>query len=573
MNYTTYRELRNISYEREVFNILNRLRGNIQEEASTFLLIELSYLALKYKPLSSKEDLIESVASDFNDEHTLNQLNRVIQKVPFDIIQSISENYDENTLKAIILFSEDNDIRSNLSGTPLGVTKLVNELLEVQSDDTVLDLGSGIGSYLLETKMETGAEKVCGVEINIQMNIISTIRAKVAQFPIQLKLGNILSQDYRSFKATKVFSNPPVGVREPGIDDLIKDNRALTELIDIEEYNISADWAFILSSYANQKAGGKTAVLMRNQVLFREQDHDIREKIISEGWLEAIITLPEKLFPSTAIPFTLLIFSENNETVRMVDASEISTRDQMKNILTDKNIQEIVEAYKQENEISKHLTYQDFEKQEFVLTPIRYFGFIPDASNMTPIDDLARSINRGATISRKELDTMSTTKETGIKYLKIQDIERSSMNKNLPNLNNVDAKYHNYFLEEGNLVISKSSPYKIARVENAKETKILATGNLYYIQIDEEKVNPIFVEMYLKSDEGQAQLERLSTGSVIETISIKNLKTILIPNLSREEQDTLVKEYLEYEEQLDLLDRQKEIISQRRKELIEKVLQ
>lgn len=572
MNCTTYKELKNVSYEKEAFDILNRIRGNIQEETSIFLLIQLSYLALNYKPLSSKEELIESVASDFNDEYTLNQLKRVIQKVPFDIIQSISENYDENTLKAIILFSQDNDIRSNLSGTPLGVTKLVNELLEVQSDDTVLDLGSGIGSYLLETKMETGAEKVCGVEINIQMNIISTIRAKVAQFPIQLKLGNILSQDYRSFKATKVFSNPPVGVREPGIDDTIKDNNALTELIDIEKYNISADWAFILSSYANQKPGGKTAVLMYNQVLFREQDHAIREKIISEGWLEAIIALPEKLFPSTAIPFTLLIFSENNETVRMVDASEISTRDQMKNILTDKNIKEIVEAYKQENEISKHLIYEDFEKQEFVLTPIRYFGFIPDASKMTPIDDLTRSINRGAMISRKELDTMTTTKETGIKYLKIQDIENASINKNLPNLKNVDEKYHNYFLKEGNLVISKSSPYKIARVENPKNTKILATGNLYYIEIDEEKVNPTFLEMYLKSDEGQAQLERLSTGSVIETISIKNLKTILIPNLSREEQDTLVKEYLEYEEQLDLLDRQKEIISQRRKELIEKVL-
>ena len=572
MNCTTYKELKNVSYEKEAFDILNRIRGNIQEETSIFLLIQLSYLALNYKPLSSKEELIESVASAFNDEYTLNQLKRVIQKVPFEIIEQVSDNYDENTLKAIILFSEDNDIRSNLSGTPLGVTKLVNELLEVQSDDTVLDLGSGIGSYLLETKMETGAEKVCGVEINIQMNIISTIRAKVAQFPIQLKLGNILSQDYRSFKATKVFSNPPVGVREPVIDDTIKDNNALTELIDIEEYNISADWAFILSSYANQKPGGKTAVITYNQVLFREQDHAIREKIISEGWLEAIIALPEKLFPSTAIPFTLLIFSENNETVRMVDASEISTRDQKKNILTNKNIQEIVAAYKQENEISKHLTYEDFEKQEFILTPIRYFGFIPDASKMTPIDDLTRSINRGAMISRKELDTMTTTKETGIKYLKIQDIENASINKNLPNLKNVDEKYHNYFLEEGYLVISKSSPYKIARVENPKNTKILATGNLYYIEIDEDKVNPTFIEMYLKSDEGQAQLERLSTGSVIETISIKNLKTILIPNLSREEQDTLVKEYLEYEEQLDLLDRQKEIISQRRKELIEKVL-
>lgn len=572
MNYTTYNELKNISYKKEAFQILDRMRGNIPEEISTFLLIQLSYLALKYKPISSKEELIEFITSDFNDEYTLNQLNRVIQKVPFEIIEQLSDSYDENTLKAIVLFSEDNDVRSELSGTPLGLAKLVNELLEIQPDDTVLDLGSGLGSYLLETKMETGAVKVCGVEINIQKNIISTIRAKVAQFPIELKLGNILSQDYRSFKATKVFSNPPVGLRDFGIDALIKDNKALTDLIDIEEYNISADWAFILSSYANQEPGGKTAVLMSNQVLFREQDYDIREKIISEGWLEAIIALPEKLFPYTTIPFTLLIFSEKNETVRMVDASEISTRDQMKNILTDKNIQEIVEAYQDVNEISKRLTYEDFRKQEFVMTPIRYFGFIPDASNMTPIGDLARSINRGATISRKEIDTMTTTKETGIKYLKIQDIDRVSTNKDLPNLSNVDAKYHNYFLEEGDLVISKSSPYKIARVENIKNIKILATGNLYYIKIDEEKVNPTFVEMYLKSDEGQAQLERLSTGSVIETISIKNLKNILIPNLSRKEQDTLVKEYLEYEEQLDLLDRQREIITQRRKELIEKGL-
>ena len=572
MNYTTYNELKNISYKKEAFQILDRMRGNIPEEISTFLLIQLSYLALKYKPISSKEELIEFITSDFNDEYTLNQLNRVIQKVPFEIIEQLSDNYDENTLKAIVLFSEDNDVRSELSGTPLGLAKLVNELLEIQPDDTVLDLGSGVGSYLLETKMETGAVKVCGVEINIQKNIISTIRAKVAQFPIELKLGNILSQDYRSFKATKVFSNPPVGLRDFGIDALIKDNKALTDLIEIEEYNISADWAFILSSYANQEPGGKTAVLMSNQVLFREQDYDIREKIISEGWLEAIIALPEKLFPYTTIPFTLLIFSEKNETVRMVDASEISTRDQMKNILTDKNIQEIVEAYQDLNEISKRLTYEDFRKQEFVMTPIRYFGFIPDASNMTLIGDLARSINRGATISRKEIDTMTTTKETGIKYLKIQYIDRVSTNKDLPNLSNVDAKYHNYFLEEGDLVISKSSPYKIARVENIKNIKILATGNLYYIKIDEEKVNPTFVEMYLKSDEGQAQLERLSTGSVIETISIKNLKTILIPNLSREKQDILVKEYLEYEEQLDLLDRQREIITQRRKELIEKGL-
>lgn len=561
-----------MNYEKKAFEIMDYMRGKTVEETSIFLLIQLSYLALCYKPLSSKDELIEYITSEFDDEYTLNQLRRFIQKVPFECIEKISNEYDKETLQAITLFVEDGSKRSDLSGTPVGVTKLVNQLLDVSSDDIVLDLGSGIGSYLLETKMQRNVQKVCGVEINVQKNIISNIRAKIAGFPIHLELGNILSKGYREFEASKIFSNPPLGVREPGINDTIKDNKALTELIDINEYNISADWAFILSSYANQKPGGKTAVLMYNQVLFREPDKNIREKIISEGWLEAIIALPDKLFPYTSIPFTLLVFSDNNNKVKMMDASDISTREQMKNIFTDKDIKEILDAYKKESKISKQLTYEDIKSQDFVLMPNRYFGFIPDPSKMTPIHELSKSINRGATITRKELDEMTTAEDTGIKYLKIQDIEKASINKKLPNLRNVEEKYHNYYLEDGDIVISKSHPYKVALIENPENKKILATGNLYYIQIDDEKVNPIFVEMYLKSSEGQAQLDRLSTGSVIETISMKNLKSILIPNVSREQQDALVKEYLEYDEQLNLLDKQKEIILQRRKELIEKVL-
>src|SRR5699024_12715579 len=114
-----------------------------------------------------------------------------------------------------------------------------------------------------------------------------------------------------------------------------------------------------------------------------------------------------------------------------------------------------------------------------------------------------------------ELDTMNTTKETGIKYLKIQDIENASINKNLPNLKNVDEKYHNYFLEEGNLVISKSSPYKIARVENHKNTKILATGNLYYIEIDEDKeIGRASCRERVKSSGGRDESERKKRETV-----------------------------------------------------------
>ena len=89
-------------------------------------------------------------------------------------------------------------------------------------------------------------------------------------------------------------------------------------------------------------------------------------------------------------------------------------------------------------------------------------------------------------------------------------------------------------MTEGNLVISHSAPIKIAIVPNLQGKKVLANGNMYFMQLNRERVNPVYVLCYLKSREGIKQIKFLSKGSSITTISISDLRQILIPMIPME---------------------------------------
>ena len=50
-------------------------------------------------------------------------------------------------------------------------------------------------------------------------------------------------------------------------------------------------------------------------------------------------------------------------------------------------------------------------------------------------------------------------------------------------------------------------------IASVKEgNKILANGNLYVIELDEDKINPYFLKAYLESENGKAALSRVAVG-------------------------------------------------------------
>ena len=54
--------------------------------------------------------------------------------------------------------------------------------------------------------------------------------------------------------------------------------------------------------------------------------------------------------------------------------------------------------------------------------------------------------------------------------------------------------------------------------------KILANGNLYVIELDEDKINPYFLKAYLESENGKAALSRVAVGATLLNLPVEGLK-------------------------------------------------
>ena len=77
-----------------------------------------------------------------------------------------------------------------------------------------------------------------------------------------------------------------------------------------------------------------------------------------------------------------------------------------------------------------------------------------------------------------------------------------------------------------------------------KGKTILANGNLYIIEIDENKADPYFVKAFLESEKGIALLKSITVGATIPNIGVEALKKIPIPQIPIDDQRKLAAQYL-----------------------------
>jgi type I restriction enzyme M protein len=108
---------------------------------------------------------------------------------------------------------------------------------------------------------------------------------------------------------------------------------------------------------------GRVAVVMPHGVLFRGgAEGRIRQKLIEDNLLDAVIGLPGNLFPTTSIPVAILIFdrsrgkgglNEARKEVLFIDASNEYQPGKNQNTLRDEHLHRIIQVY---NEFRNSLT-------------------------------------------------------------------------------------------------------------------------------------------------------------------------------------------------------------------------
>jgi type I restriction enzyme M protein len=98
---------------------------------------------------------------------------------------------------------------------------------------------------------------------------------------------------------------------------------------------------------------GRVGVVLPHGVLFRGgQEAAIRQRVLADDLLEAVIGLPPNLFYSTSIPTCILVFRapgtkapQRKDGVLFIDASRRFAKARNRNVLTPADIAAIVAAY------------------------------------------------------------------------------------------------------------------------------------------------------------------------------------------------------------------------------------
>ena len=167
-----------------------------------------------------------------------------------------------------------------------------------------------------------------------------------------------------------------------------------------------------------RRDGGRMGVVVPHGVLFRGgKEGTIREALIRENLLDAVVGLSDKLFYGTGIPADLLLFryGRTTEDVLFVDGSTHFEPGTRQNRLRDEDIDRIAEAveafrtdpaYAGEPKFTHRATFEEIEENEFNLNVSRYVDtYEPEEEiDLVAVQREVRGLERELAAVRTEMD-------------------------------------------------------------------------------------------------------------------------------------------------------------------------
>lgn len=470
--------------------------------------------------------------------------------------------FDAENLLAYLLFNNDLEDVFQESSTPRGILKLVAKILDVQKNDSVLELCSGKGNFFVELALLRENLKYTGIEYNMAVNFIANIRSSLLDRDISLVLNDAMTYKAEE-KVDKLFANYPFMISIPDIEDIVKDFVDFPDNIK----RVSSDWIFNLKLVEQMKLDGRAVAIMTNGTTWNSTDRKIREYFVKSGLIEATVLLPTKLLHGTSIATTLVIFSHGNTNIKMIDAGENFTKEGRRNILSDTDISDIMELLQKNSNNSITININEIAENDYIINASRYLEKAPEIKDGVELTSIVKSITRGAQVKASYLDENRAGEPTPYRYIMISNISDGDIFfTDNQYLKDIQANVKKFCIRNNSIVLTKtgSPDFKSAVVQVAEGMEILATGNMFIIEIDEKKANPYYLQALFDSELGRALFKSIYVGSVIPTISLEKLRKLEIPLPSLEEQNIIGEKY---KEELERMADLKEKLSTSREKL------
>lgn len=493
--------------------------------------------------LDSVDENVKYLAAEFLTEDTWSQLLRLVRAHKAeDFVTTVFYPYNYTS--------------RDTSTTPESIIKLAQKILRIESNDTVADICCGGGAFIASIANDVHDTKYYGYEIDPGNCVVAQIRAKLLGLEAKIETCDAFSlvTSVEKQKFEKIFSNYPFGLtkRKLGIGDEYLTQ--LTELYPGLSKATSSDWIFNSLLCDLLSENGKAIGIMTNGSSWNSIDKSARQYFVERNLVECVISLPEKMFTSTQIATTMIVFSHGNKCVRMIDASKLYQPGRRQNEFDNTDIEKIISAMHEDTEYSKTVSIDELSENEYSLNLSRYARPKKNIQSGVPFGSIIKRITRGAPCTAKQLDEIVTKKVTNMQYLMLANIHKGIIDDDLPYLTEIPPKYEKYCLKDNDLILSKNgAPYKVAVASIKEGQKILANGNLYVIELDTEKANPIYVKAFFESDDGIATLKSITVGATLPNIGKEKLEGIDIPLPPIEEQNRIAEKYQIISDEISML--------------------
>lgn len=316
-------------------------------------------------------------------------------------------------------FQEEQGDRNRLKQdfTPDCLCRLVAGLMKKGS---CLDMCSGTGALSKE------AARTHNIEIEEQEYSERTIPFAILDACVNGLTGWISRNDclrdetYQAYRLTKYqdISLPIIEEtdREVGqYNNVIMNPPYSMKFPDAERYPIvgftipksKADYGFLLRGLQHLKEDGRQIAILPHGVLFRGAgEGKIREWLIKQHLINAVIGLPNKLFLNTSIPVCILVIERHSPNILFIDASQEYIKGSSQNDISGRQLGKIVDCFSARTDIERYshkASYEEIEENDYNLNIPRYV----DTFEEEELPDIGTMLDNLDQIEAEERNTRS----------------------------------------------------------------------------------------------------------------------------------------------------------------------
>lgn len=139
-----------------------------------------------------------------------------------------------------------------------------------------------------------------------------------------------------------------------------------------------ADYAFIMHSLSYLSSKGRAAIVCFPGIFYRKgAERTIRKYLVDNNFVDCVIQLPDNLFFGTSIATCILVMAKNKTENRVlfIDVSKEFKKETNNNILEEKNINTIIEEFRNREEkeyFSRYVGREEIEDNDYNLSVSTY---------------------------------------------------------------------------------------------------------------------------------------------------------------------------------------------------------